>query len=431
MAIKNFLKEFMMEIRFDLEEIVDGIKSARRNFSNMGPAQKAAYIFAMLTPPAYVMVLPGCGDGNGGNGGNYSGGGNEQTQVNQIVDNSGYNSSVDCDEEECITVCHKPGTPAEQTSTIPLPALEGHLGHGDYLGDCEEIGECNDGIDNDGNTLTDYPEDYGCNSSTDSSESFQQIDIPRTDLNSGNNDARVFITPSGLRVYFTSDRKTGYGWDFYTATRPDTSSSFNAPTLLSTLSTDDPFEGGIWVSDDGLRAYISRQPDFNRIFTVSRPDITDSFGTATELPELRWDNSSSPVSPLPDELTVFFVNNGSGSMGAGDLYMATRPSIDSPFDTIVNVSELNTSSGDGDHCISRDGLTMFFSSSRSPNLGGGDMWYSSRPDLSSPWDAPVKVLELSTPRQEGLGQGCINHSEEIYYHRDVGGNRLQIFYAVR
>jgi hypothetical protein len=35
-----------------------------------------------------------------------------------------------------ITICHKPGTPAEQTLTIPEAALGGHLGHGDYVGAC-------------------------------------------------------------------------------------------------------------------------------------------------------------------------------------------------------------------------------------------------------------------------------------------------------
>jgi hypothetical protein len=35
-----------------------------------------------------------------------------------------------------VTVCHKPGTPAEQTMTLPNAAVAGHLGHGDTLGAC-------------------------------------------------------------------------------------------------------------------------------------------------------------------------------------------------------------------------------------------------------------------------------------------------------
>ncbi|MBE2221720.1 MAG: FecR domain-containing protein [Anaerolineae bacterium] len=35
-----------------------------------------------------------------------------------------------------VTICHKPGSPAEQTKTVPQSALGGHLGHGDTRGAC-------------------------------------------------------------------------------------------------------------------------------------------------------------------------------------------------------------------------------------------------------------------------------------------------------
>lgn len=38
--------------------------------------------------------------------------------------------------QRMVTICHKPGTPAQQTLTVPEPALGGHLGHGDTLGPC-------------------------------------------------------------------------------------------------------------------------------------------------------------------------------------------------------------------------------------------------------------------------------------------------------
>lgn len=306
----------------------------------------------------------------------------------------------------------------------------GDAGHGTIDEACA-TGECNDGIDNDGDTLTDFPADYGCHGLADASETFQQIDIPRTELNSSNNnDAMPFITADGLGIYFSSDRETGYGWDFYHATRPDTSSPFNAPTMLSSLSTDNPYEGDVWLSDDELRAYFTRQSDFNRIYTVSRTDKnTDSFGTPTELPELRWGNSSGGATLLSDELTVFFSNNNDGP---NKIYMATRPSIGSAF-TPTEVSELNSGISDVDTCISRDGLAIFFNSSRPPHLGGGDLWYSWRTDLSSPWAQPVKVVELSTDKQEGLGKGCMNFSNELQYYRDSLGtnNSMELYYVIR
>lgn len=35
-----------------------------------------------------------------------------------------------------VTICHKPGSPAEKTKTVPQSALGGHLGHGDTMGAC-------------------------------------------------------------------------------------------------------------------------------------------------------------------------------------------------------------------------------------------------------------------------------------------------------
>ena len=35
-----------------------------------------------------------------------------------------------------VTVCHKPGTPAEKTLYVPANAVPGHLGHGDTTGAC-------------------------------------------------------------------------------------------------------------------------------------------------------------------------------------------------------------------------------------------------------------------------------------------------------
>jgi hypothetical protein len=38
-----------------------------------------------------------------------------------------------------VTICHKPGTPAEKTLVVDDDAVPGHLGHGDYLGECQSV----------------------------------------------------------------------------------------------------------------------------------------------------------------------------------------------------------------------------------------------------------------------------------------------------
>ena len=36
-----------------------------------------------------------------------------------------------------VTICHKPGTPAEKTLRVPPRAVQAHLDHGDTLGPCD------------------------------------------------------------------------------------------------------------------------------------------------------------------------------------------------------------------------------------------------------------------------------------------------------
>ena len=40
-----------------------------------------------------------------------------------------------------VTICHKPGTPAEKTLTVPLSAWSGHKTHGDTMGACGTVAE--------------------------------------------------------------------------------------------------------------------------------------------------------------------------------------------------------------------------------------------------------------------------------------------------
>ena len=58
---------------------------------------------------------------------------------------------ADAKDQAKVTICHKPGTPAQKTKEVPASAVDGHLGHGDYLGECKECPkECPGKCDKDG-----------------------------------------------------------------------------------------------------------------------------------------------------------------------------------------------------------------------------------------------------------------------------------------
>lgn len=51
------------------------------------------------------------------------------------VNNAADSTSVE-EPGELVTMCHKPGTPAEHTIEVPQAAVQAHLDHGDTLGAC-------------------------------------------------------------------------------------------------------------------------------------------------------------------------------------------------------------------------------------------------------------------------------------------------------
>jgi hypothetical protein len=73
-----------------------------------------------------VFQISAIPDGDGGFTGFISGGAGPFTTVTYtlVVDGK-------------VTICHKPGTPAEGTLAIPIAALDPHLGHGDTIGLCQ------------------------------------------------------------------------------------------------------------------------------------------------------------------------------------------------------------------------------------------------------------------------------------------------------
>src|SRR3989344_8597565 len=96
---------------------------------------------------------------------------NSDNTASQDTDDSQTNSN-----EEKITICHKPGTPAEKTMEIPEDALDGHLDHGDYVGVCEEESNTEDtGNEEDdmniitGDVVVDNEEDSGDDNPSDTS----------------------------------------------------------------------------------------------------------------------------------------------------------------------------------------------------------------------------------------------------------------------
>jgi len=83
-----------------------------------------------------------------------------------------------------------------------------------------------------------------------------------------------------------------------------------------------------------------------------------------------------------DGLKIFFQSNRPGSIGLGDLWVATRESTLDAWSTPVNLgSTINTTLVEQNAYLSSDGGTLLFSSDRPGGSGGLDLYMTTRTKL--------------------------------------------------
>ena len=92
-----------------------------------------------------------------------------------------------------------------------------------------------------------------------------------------------------------------------------------------------------------------------------------------------------------DELTMYFTSDRPEGLGGDDLWFATRESADAPWGEPQNMRALNTSALDSLAVLSSDEHVMFFHSTRPGGCGAGDIWMTRRHNRrSQEWQPPTK-----------------------------------------
>src|SRR3989449_3143930 len=78
-------------------------------------------------------------------------------------------------------------------------------------------------------------------------------------------------------------------------------------------------------------------------------------------------------------LSLYFTSNRPGGLGGFDMYVSQRARVDDPWGSPVNLGPtVNTTFDEGNPAFSRDGHLLFFQSKRPGGLGGIDIWVSRR-----------------------------------------------------
>ena len=229
-------------------------------------------------------------------------------------------------------------------------------------------------------------------------------------LNSASNDIAPTISPSGLSLYFTSNRTAGSqgGNDIWVSRRTTLGSAWEAPQNLGVTVNSSANDNIGSLSLDGRTMFLqsTRTGSLGQdIYISTRLNANDDFGWTVPV------NLGEPVNSTSTELNATYFEDP--ATGAGSLifssdrvgtpginfnfYQSTR-NADGTFNAPMLINELNGEGAQFGAAIRRDGLEIFFASSRPGVLADPffDIFVSTRDSTSSAWSAPVLAAGINS-----------------------------------
>lgn len=236
-------------------------------------------------------------------------------------------------------------------------------------------------------------------------------------LNSPSNEFAPTISPNGLSLYFSSNRTPGGqgGNDIWVSQRAALNLAWGVPQNLGATVNTGGGENLPAFSLDARTMFFSCScPDTfggTDIYISTRTDPNNDFGWITPV------NLGAVVNSTFNDIAPFYFEDP--TTGAGrlifssnrvgnpqfdfHLYQSTR-NANGTFNAPTPINELGTVGATAElrAAIRRDGLQIFFGSSRAEGLNPPmfDIWVSTRASVSAPWNPPVLVPGVNTVEDE-------------------------------
>ena len=214
-------------------------------------------------------------------------------------------------------------------------------------------------------------------------------------------DGCASLSPDGLELWITSNRPGGFGGvDVWVARRESSSGGFGTPENAGP-AVNGPFDDYCPTLTRGGRLFFGSRRDDSAgdLYVIRRgpkgwgelerlgPNI-NSNGAIEESPSLYEDEDGRQV--------LYFSSSRSGrnrvyySVDFGPASLAPGGA--------------NSSADDARPSVSKDGLEIFWDSTRAGSLGGFDLWTATRSSTSDPWDTAVHLGSLSSAGPGGFFQ---------------------------
>ncbi|MEO8180940.1 MAG: hypothetical protein ABI895_19065 [Deltaproteobacteria bacterium] len=258
---------------------------------------------------------------------------------------------------------------------------------GSFCGPCAS---CSDGLQNQGETGLDCGGSF-CAPCPCTFGAPQVLGNPN---GGGNSLWAPTLSSNGLTMYM-SLTASGFNEQIAVATR-SIGGNFNVPTTLPS-PVNSFIEGTPELSEDGLSLYFFSEgfggAATRDLYVAKRASPAVQFNTVSELTTINSTARDDRPWVSPDELTIYFSSQRASS--SDDLWRATRTTPSNAFGTPVAVTELNSAGNDAGIFLTADGLVALFGSDRSGS-SGVDIYRATRASTSTPFSTPQRVSALNS-----------------------------------
>lgn len=204
------------------------------------------------------------------------------------------------------------------------------------------------------------------------------VPVPLVAINTSSKETNPSLPPSYLTLVFDSTRP-GAGvanGNLWIARRASLTSFFSAPSPIDGVNSEgDDIEP--WLDPTEQRLYFASDRLSGFDIFVATKNGPSSYATPVLLDELTGPGTNEAPVLTGDELTMYFASNRPGSKdGTQDVWVTTRTSIGAKFGTPVALTDFNSDKDDYPTWVSADGCRIVIQSYVS---GNSDLYFAEKP----------------------------------------------------
>ncbi len=227
------------------------------------------------------------------------------------------------------------------------------------------------------------------------------------------------LSGDDLRLYYTIWRSNN-DFDLMVAEREEPDDDFDLFYPLSDLNTSRQ-EDGVAITQDGLTLIYGSNRGGWDLWEVTRGNLDDDWSDPRNLEEINTTGEETFPFLSGDGRTLLFSSrfgDRPGGLGGSDLWMSTRESGQTQWGEAVNLSTLNTGSGETSPVMGPDGLKLYFTSNRSGGYGNYDVYVATRETTNDEFTDPMNLGPvINTPNLDW--NGSVGPDGQLYFVRNA------------